>query len=387
MSRTDLKLTGVAAATSHLHDLQYQNRPRTSFIQDADADPELRGAPNETADKRNQSSYPIEETVIHSGINTDVPTTPEVDGAEQLKATFDEVKADLAAGYRPSSEVTRYPFMSPTPDSVRNGDSALPSRPQIIQSKVMDLDSRIAATKSQLDSSMRCVRNIATLTPFQKSTRDRLIVAVQSIAQRIVQVRLELAKLTCHRQVLLSDLASEEHSWKQTKAIALQAATETLRSRHPVKPPHLVLPTHVVPAPIHPSPAEPTLSPSNTRLAHQPESSICESFYSALDTGSDSLQPSHSRFLPDSETGSLNYSPRPSSSIRCSTEDTLGHSSYNSRSHPQFHSVNESLEEQAEEWDRTRCAQRVSLVRLPSEIQLETRFRRLGKHDARTVPP
>lgn len=262
MSRIDVKLTGVAAATSHLNDLQHQNRSISG--------------PGAVLYRRQTESRPrsIE-------MEQDPPTAPEIDGAEEFEATFDEIKADLAAGRWTLSDDRDQAFTIPAP-SARYRNKSLSSRAQIIHLKVEDLNSRLAASQLQLDSCMRFVRNIATLTPFQRSTRDRLTTAVQGISQRVAQVRLEITKLTCHRHILLSDLSSEANSWQRNKAIALQAATEILRSGsfsllpplgHPVSP--------------NPSLAEGYFLHPGARSDTRPESSICESFYSALEFGSE----------------------------------------------------------------------------------------------------
>ena len=39
-------------------------------------------------------------------------------------------------------------------------------------------------------------------------------------------------------------------------------------------------------------------------------------------------------------------------------------------------------DEEAEEWDKTRCAKRVSLVRLPSTFNLSSRFERLQEGES-----
>ena len=274
MSRIDVKLTGVAAATSHLNDLQHQNRPIFG--------------PGATLHRGPTESHPrsIE-------MERDPPTAPEIDGAEELEATFDEIKADLAAGRWALSDDRDQAFAIPA-TSARYQNKSFPSRAQIIQLKVEDLNSRLATSQLQLDSCMRFVRNIATLTPFQRSTRERLTTAVQGISQRVAQVRLEITKLTCHRHILLSDLSSEANSWQRNKAIALQAATETLQT-------FSLLPRLGHPASQNPSPAEGYFLHPVARSCSRPESSICESFHSALEFGSE--RPSAETSTSVSESG------------------------------------------------------------------------------------
>ncbi|KAF5377559.1 hypothetical protein D9615_005260 [Tricholomella constricta] len=413
MSGIDVKLTGVAAATSHLHDLQIHSaKPQTW---DGDAPRDLMGMLSGDSDLDAQQP-PLKRklTIVtdRDDMDLEVPIAPEIDGAEQFKATFDQVKADLAAGRLAPSDVEDSPVQQTSPGksldfypssaiSAVSDSSRLPSRAQIMQSKIEDLDSRITAVQSQLEANMRFVRNIATLTPFQKSTRDRLTAAVQSVAQRVAQVRLENAKLVCHRNVLINDLASEGRSWHRAKALALRAATETLQSRHYETLPRMTLSYHAsdpIEIPLgRKSSSSYHLDPSPT---HRPESSICDSFHSAMDFGPDwpSSEDASSSFL--GAGGHLFDSPSPSTSPSLHSH-SMGdgnaesprrslvlppnfqrlaesrRTSNDMMTHERFYTAPESPEEEAEKWDQTRCAQRVSLVRLPSDIQLTSRF---GRH-------
>ncbi|KAK0456223.1 hypothetical protein EV421DRAFT_1895474 [Armillaria borealis] len=282
----------------------------------------------------------------HEAIEQNVPVAPEVEGADQFKATFDQ---DLDQ-------------TSTTPsDSAQSDISGLPSRSNVILSKIRDLDARISASQSQLDSDLRFIRNIATLTPFQRHTRYRLLLAVQGVSKRIMQERLEFTKLACHRAVLSRDLAAEGREWNRTKQIALKAAAEMLQSQQARE---AAIPTMTVRA-------------SST---HRPEST-CESFHSALDFGpewpsSDEL--TSSNFLSSSQvydspkasaSESLSY---PFPDVNTSTSSVARNDGPSPRVSDEIHTHEKyyTAVEEAEEWDKTKCAQRVSLVRLPSTIVL-----------------
>ncbi|KAG6842525.1 hypothetical protein C0991_000051 [Blastosporella zonata] len=411
MSRTDVKLTGVAAATSHLHDLQTHTAKR--HIWNGDAPHDLMGMLSDDPElvvQRPALKRRLTIVTNTADMDFEVPTAPEVDGAEQFKATFDQVKADLAAGLsvpRDDGEFSKLsidpnPWLYPPSATSPHSDSPhLPSRMSIVQSKVDDLELRITAAQSQLDAKMRFVRNIAILTPFQKSTRDRLGIAVQHVAQRIIQVRLEITRLICHRDILANDIESEGRSWYKAKTIALQAATETLQSRRNVVPRMTLSQPASDPVDIHLTPESPLTShafdPSLSRLS---VSSICESWHSAIDFGPDwpaSEDPSSS-FLgpghlfdspPSSNTPSVQshsaYDGNAEAQIRDSSlplsfqpHAESPRSSGDFLSHENFYEAS-APDEQAEEWNQTRCAQRVSLVRLPSDIQLKPRHARPGK--------
>ncbi|KAK0208588.1 hypothetical protein DFS33DRAFT_1304463 [Desarmillaria ectypa] len=387
MSRRDVKLTGVAAATSHLHDLQHMNQ----------ATPVVRkwgggGSHEPSSPLSGERDLPTmkpsmqQEPMLvndRDAVEQNVPMAPEVEGADQFKATFDQVKADLSAG-RWSHNLVRADELDlnqisiTPPGSARSDISGLPSRSNVILSKIRDLDARISASQSQLDSDLRFVRNIATLTPFQRHTRYRLLLAIQGVSKRIMQERLEFTKLACHRAVLSRDLAAEGREWDRTKQIALKAAAELLQSQQPREAP---IPTMTVS--FHDSENQTTSPESISRRAsstHRPEST-CESFHSALDFGpewpsSDDLVSSN--FLSSSQVSespkaspseSLSY---PFPDVNTSTSSVSRNDGPSPRISDEIHTHEKyyTAVEEAEEWDKTKCAQRVSLVRLPSTIVL-----------------
>ncbi|TFK76945.1 hypothetical protein BDN72DRAFT_866770 [Pluteus cervinus] len=377
MSGRDLQLTGIAAATSHLHDLQHLEHSGSSTTRlhrwDNDA-PEnlmmmLTGSPEVTSPRT----------------SIDAPAAPEIDGAEQFKATFDQVKADLAAGRwaladlsntQPSGSTTPIPRRD-TSVSLWDEASPFPSRYEIIQSKIRDLESKISTVQIQLDTDIRFLRNIATLTPFQKATRDRLYAAIQPVVKRIKQIRINMARLTCHRDVLSKDLDLETQDWRWAHEMALKAATDTLQTRQRSgRTPQG-------------SPVSATSNETPPPTA-RPESAASESFHSAVDFGSDSEE--HGMRSGD-RSGAYCESPKPSSSESLPAfpfppSDQGGHlaqpdcgdisesarTSVESQLHERFYTAAEELPEEAEEWNKTRCANRVSLVRLPSDMRLSRRF-------------
>jgi hypothetical protein len=401
MSSKDVELTGVAAATSHLHDIQ--NRCQLPTVRNWDGD-----APNDLMEMLSGSS-PERPTVARratmlTDMESEVIVAPTVEGADEFKATFDQVKADLAAGYwfseiSPSLEVqnrTDSPesIATPTFGSSDSDRSGLPSRTQIIQAKVNDLETKIAVAESQLESELRFVRNIATLTPFQRSTRDRLQNAVQNVAGKIMQVRIEVTKLICHRDVLSNDLAAEGRNWHRKKQLALRAATETLRipqmtlSFHKGNDERRILSRRPV--------TEDTEDVSN-----RPESSVAESFHSALDFGPEwPTSPEamgSSNFLSASglcesptrrSSGSSSSFPFPDVDTRATSSMPARRRGVESSrigdgrpGHERFYTAQEGSEEQAEDWNKTRCAHRVSLVRLPSNFRLSSFIEKHARYE------
>ncbi|KIK71180.1 hypothetical protein GYMLUDRAFT_66390 [Collybiopsis luxurians FD-317 M1] len=398
MSGRDVQLTGVAAATSHLHDLQHNNsrsewngdtsRDLMDMLSGKDNSPFKKAPPQRRVTTLSSSSDP----------DNDVPVAPEVDGADQFKATFDQVKADLAAGRcaSPDSGAEEIPERK---SYSLDGETRLPSRSRIVVSKIRDLESKISASQTQLDSDIRFVRNVATLTPFQRSTRERLTLAVQSLAKRIMQVRLDLARYMCHRDVLYNDLAAEGKNWTRAKKVALRAAIEMLQS-HPAPSvvPRMTLSFHESDSGVT-SPAVSIPSKIYTPSAHKSESTAgsFQSFHSAFEygpewpsspddvsspnrLGANKLPNSPKGYGNDSSNSDLpNHNEEHAQGLSMSVggarlSDVTSRSSNDDTHHEKFYTARESLEEQAEEWNKTRCAQRVSLVRVPSTYRLARKF-------------
>ena len=376
----DLYLTGVAAATSYLHDIQH---PRPHW--DSDAAHDLMDMLSDEQNGRPWLERKVTVTANHSNIELDVPVAPEIEGAEQFKATFDEVKADLAdTRHHPLDKEPSENERVLIHDSPCNSPklTRLPSRSHIIQSKICDLDSRITALRAQLDADSRCIRNIAALTPFRKSTGSRLLATMQNMAKRVMQVRLDMERLTCYRFVLHLDLASESRLWEDSKQFALRSAKETLQSKYTI--PRMTLS-------LHDDQLHDTLAAEKSPSETSPGSSV-GSFYSAVDFGlswtsedltlrSPSL--SHNTPGPSSSTSisSLLSSRSPRSASLSS--GPFGRRSFSSSTnshhesglqdridpHREHDVSSEENEEQAEEWNQTRCGHRVSLVHVPFDIK------------------
>ncbi|KAI9445134.1 hypothetical protein H4582DRAFT_1913491 [Lactarius indigo] len=381
MSGKDVELMGIAAATSHLQDLRWANSDsRTSRVRSW-------GRNSDDLIDRLSTSISAPETVsmpagvkIVSGredMELDITGAPDIAAAHQLKATFDQVKADLAAGRctsvdspsarsdgRPrahSLESAPRPRLSPFSEEFEHG--RLSTRTQEIRSKLTELDSKISSLQLQEESDIRLLRNVAVLTPFQRATRERLGAVVLQTSKAIQTVRLELAMRLCHKEVLRNDLVAQEQEWHRTKKIALKAATDTLHSRcEPcvprMQPPRIAEPTTDTPRSLH----------HRRDGSLVPESSTAESFHTALDFA----WPVGVVEAPfDSHVSGRDGTPTDSQSTFSPAQETDGKSTPESDpSHQRFSTALEGPDEEAEEWNKTRAAKRVSLVRMPSTLNV-----------------
>jgi len=382
MSGKDVELMGVAAAASHLRDIQCASSDsETSRIcawsrNSDDFIDRLSSSPNAPYTvSRSQRSKIING---HEDMDLDVPSTQNNVGAHQLKATFHQVKADLAAGRltppgaliarpdgRPrahSLECAAQPSSASFPeDSECNRVSV---RTRVIQTKLAELDLKIHSSQLQEETDLRLLRNIAVLTPFQRATRGKLEMIILQTSRRIQTTRLVLSIQLCHKEVLSNDLIAQEREWGRAKTIALKAATDTLQSRCEPSIPRI----------LPPSLDQPMINPSDDSHRspeglHPPESSIAESFHSALDFN---WTVSATEEWVDSPVVSVRNStptdtPRALSPAR--TADGTATPEPGS-SHETSNTHQEESDEEAEQWDKTRAAKRVSLVRMPSTLNV-----------------
>lgn len=448
LSNQDIELTGMAAAASHLKDVK-QDLVHTATPVIRTWDRRLSGdldwpsrvtvdagsEPTRPSNRQGKASRARQDSL--GSVGSDPSASPYDNSARLFKATFDEVKTELATERyqsldQMSTRSTRKrayslestlasPFVSGPVHANGNSMLRLSTRPEIIKSKVEDLNSKLSLARTQLDTDMRFVRNLAVLTPFQRATRDRLQGAVQLVAKRVMQVRLDIEKLVCYREVLTSDLAAEERDWQRTKHLAMRAATQKLadqreadreaervveqetrrqRGSHPLDLTKLTLSAYVDQT----SPAAasaPVAIPRRENSSRGQELSAAESFRTAR-SGNGSVwsgrkrsstptfgSPKMSESSPTSpvEMGSSATSdasfPSPDPSERRRAVPLAAQASLESTastegiSHEKFYTAPEIPEEQAEEWNKTRAAKRVSLVKLPSDLRISLLF---GKH-------
>ncbi|KAL5495440.1 hypothetical protein ACEPAI_903 [Sanghuangporus weigelae] len=281
-----------------------------------------------------------------------------------------------------------------------NSGSNTHSRSRIVSTKIREFESKIESARTQLDSEIRLVHSLAILTPFQRSTRDRLQTSVINLARRIKQLRLDIVKVTCFRDVLAADLASEERERKCRKREESVSTSDEVDVR-----------PRLLPLPIHEgdtlySASGQSLSRSDVSdLSHgRPNSSICESFHSALDFGSDwpkiTRPPSYLRQDTTPMRSLEQVSPlcTPSREVPPGSPNGSGFFPSQSPARPSIGNSSSSpstdrssgqrmSEEQAEEWNKTRAARRVSLVRVPATLKAidkkghKTSFQLTGNED------
>lgn len=211
-------LAGAAAAESHRRDLADGTTPPTTnnsqtravlFADEpvTEARPKLRRVGSMRA-----SPAPV---VDITGANDVV-----VGGTEQLEAVIGQVKAELAAGRGQPQRTLSLPVESDAPPKT--------SRTDAITDRIGKLRTEAAPIEQRLATNLRIARNLAILTPFQKTTRDRIEAQLPELASQIRADRIQLAKLHLWITMLLKDQDRDQRDWARVRHVAMQAATQTL---------------------------------------------------------------------------------------------------------------------------------------------------------------
>lgn len=382
MTKKDIELTGMAAAASHLRDLEMREKgppPLKTWDKDGLSKRARVESLNPAVLRRYSESSEVE------------PMSPRSDSSSiQVKNTFDLVKADLAntslespGSFSRTRSLDLASTLTAIPNSVdRHSHGKRSARTRTIENRIKEIESRLSETRSLLRSELLLVQNIAVLTPFQRATRDRLYMVVLNASKRINRLRLEETKVLCHRDILTHDLLTADLNWQRAKETALNAAKEVLRVRSFSLTEIDVIDERkpsIAPPPI-PSPLSRSFSG--------------DSFHSAFGNAADSpLIPSPSPFTshilesPASAQSAMTPTMTPgvigTPSTLFPTERTTGDSTRTSfdhvigpesspggsHTHERFYTAPE-IPEQAEEWNKTKAAKRVSLVRLPNDLRM-----------------
>ncbi|EGG10223.1 uncharacterized protein MELLADRAFT_76996 [Melampsora larici-populina 98AG31] len=90
-----------------------------------------------------------------------------------------------------------------TPGS--GGGSLNVARYEMVKNKIKEIEKEIIKAKVELNEDLRIARNLAVLTPFQISNKNRLQLSILPLSDRIRVLRYNLSKLICYREVLVRD--------------------------------------------------------------------------------------------------------------------------------------------------------------------------------------
>lgn len=376
MPEEDAELLGVMAARSHLQRILLPRLPPTPVYYWGSPAPEDSSqsvyANSPTDDSFHGSRLTFNYATGDIGLVS--PSSSIEDLREQARDAMEVAKAELASSVGAVSPTTRSRAVSvgassAMEDSVNGlapSSSEAPSlhrlsgRSDVLTAKIKDLDSRITTTRLQLDADLRAVRSLAILTPFQQATRNRLQEALRPLEKRIKLCRLDLAKLECHRDILRDDLAAGEHDWESTKDAIAKAARRAYAS-NPRR--------NFIQQITDPPEDRPRQAPEAASTDWEPSraGSVQQGLSHTTSVGSPPPMKEGVELKVDEV---LNPQPSPSLSSRGKRPRFSEDSSdgvTTSVQHERFVTALESPHEEAEEWNKTKAAKRVSLVRMPMD--------------------
>lgn len=224
---------GSVAAEEHLRDVESgtplvspePSQVRSIVFEDPNAQSETLVTPRPRLRRVGSMRSSPNPIVDISGANDVV-----VNDGEQMEAVIGSVKADLAAGRAGAAP------MLPLPSELAAQSTAKTKRFEAIATRVDVLKSDAAQIEQRLTTNLRVARNLAILTPFQKSTRDRIEVALPDLANQIRSDRIELSKLHLWITMLLKDQDRDQRDWARVRHLALQAAARSLCAPSTEKP-------------------------------------------------------------------------------------------------------------------------------------------------------
>ncbi|KAF8741800.1 Pleckstrin homology domain, partial [Rhizoctonia solani] len=358
MNAEETRATGVAAAVSHVRD---QRRGKVSPPSWS----------NEELDSAQQPGPKIMEN--RSGLSSEVELDVIVESSDGgMKDTFDEIKAQLAISH---------PFpmgglAPPTPDRHQGQSRArarMTTRAEVLLSKIKELEQNINSAQTLLQNELRIARNFAVLSPFQQATRNRIRLAVEALARRVQAVRMDIAKMACHRDVLAADLAAEEEEREQLRTIALAAAREQLLLTVPRMKLSVYEDVVEEEPERRPSPAGSDASASGASPAWSfrsttdyPDPNEDPTLMAKRDTSLTTPEMENEQLAPSPRKSEASLQPRPSFAASVSSRSGISSSGDINFTLAESETVvAEETEEQAEVWHATRAGRRVSLVELP----------------------
>ncbi|BEI90159.1 uncharacterized protein CcaverHIS019_0302290 [Cutaneotrichosporon cavernicola] len=224
---------GSVAAEEHLRDVesgvplqsQEPSQVRSIVFEDPNVQSETLATPRPRLRRVGSLRSSPTPVVDVSGANDVV-----VNGGEQMEAVIGSVKADLAAGRAGAAPM----LLLPPELATQSTDKT--KRFEAIASRVEALKSNAAQIEHRLTTNLRVARNLAILTPFQKSTRDRIEAALPDLANQIRSDRIELSKLHLWITMLLKDQGRDQRDWARVRHVALQAAARSLCAPSTEKP-------------------------------------------------------------------------------------------------------------------------------------------------------
>ena len=248
MQKDQAVLAGAAAAASH----QRQVRGSVGSFDPVGQRKAVFGEGIGDAPSSDTEARPlkIEVGAKKALIDVDGANDSAVNEGEQLEEVFGAVKAELAAGRGGATKTAAVPSMTNDGSPSEIQASSAQTRAKAVQvrveafgkdhingyqDRITGFEAKAKSIAQRLSFQLRTARNLAVLTPFQKSTRDRIAASIPPLAERIREDRLQLVSLQMYSAILRQDDDREQQEWARLRHVALQAAAKSLRDPKGVK--------------------------------------------------------------------------------------------------------------------------------------------------------
>jgi hypothetical protein len=172
------------------------------------------------------------------------------DDGERLEEVFDVVKAELSAG---NGHAARQVIAAAaqkdghkrqgSAGSARRKHAGRTAEVQVshlsfvkstarasadVKNHIKQLRSRLTEAEALLAAHIDQARNLAILTPFQRTTRDRIAATIPALASRIRADRLQVARHSIYLTILARDHERDERDFARIRHVAIQAAAKSL---------------------------------------------------------------------------------------------------------------------------------------------------------------
>lgn len=85
----------------------------------------------------------------------------------------------------------------------------LAARREIMAQKIADAEEKLEALHKQLDLQLRNARHMQILAPIHPKTREQMLLSAAKLAAQLKWTRVDMWKIRCHRDILVSDLEEE----------------------------------------------------------------------------------------------------------------------------------------------------------------------------------
>ncbi|OIW29977.1 hypothetical protein CONLIGDRAFT_654342 [Coniochaeta ligniaria NRRL 30616] len=132
----------------------------------------------------------------------------------------------------------------------------LAARRDIMAQKIADAEEKLEDLNKQLDLQLRNARHLQILAPIHPKTREQMLLSAAKLAAQLKWTRVDMWKIQCHRDILVSDLEEErqllglpEEKTKQEAPSSQENGTitpvETRGSVHAASPQSTRSPTQV----------------------------------------------------------------------------------------------------------------------------------------------